>query len=318
MTGTVKPGLSVHRERILVAGDANVGKGFAVLSIANDAFNDEANHSDGKYRDQAPKFYILDTDDGMSPMLEPGAEFEHLYFDNGGNVYPFVVRNWMDAAMAWHTIMEAGKKGDWIVVDPINRLYEFTQSAIADLKNIDIAQETVSRQLRNQGFGAFDGNTWNAVTRLFTTIFGDGAFEMKPHFLATCHIRDNVDNRMKRDRLVMFDEVGFEPTVPPKVPGAMDTIVFLWAHRQIPRNPNGRRIDGVSAKTVRYLEAVKNRGLWIHERRVMDRDFYPLLLDMRKSAAKVSENVTDETEAAAIEAEIREEGTMPENPVTLT
>ena len=239
-----------------------------------------------------PKFWVLDCDDTCPTFLEDGAEFAHLYYQNGGNVYPYPAGDWMEAITGFHAICKKESVGDWIILDPGNRLYEFAQDHYAELHHFDKDQREYERHEDGKGFGAFEGVEWNAIKRMLWSILRRAAFQAKSHLIITAHIDDITEYYAKRAQKTLYSQIGLAPKGPKEISGMMNSIVFLWAARV-------KDADNKGASTIRKMTIVKDRGGPVYKTLVYDKDFYPSLLKQRLKAAKdLDRNVTDPKEVA--------------------
>jgi len=164
---TIRPRLRPIRERIQLCGDANSGKTYAYLRLARKKLEDA--RTNGR---EPEKFFVVDTDDTMPAFLNEGCEFSDLYYENGGNVYPYPAFSWDEAGATIGTICREAKEGDWVIVDVINRLYDQAQRRVAEQKGIVVTDAAFARGLNHSGFGAFGADEWNLVTLIFNATVG--------------------------------------------------------------------------------------------------------------------------------------------------
>ncbi len=307
-TGKVRPRLKTPKERIIVAGDVYCGKSYLYMRMAEKAFQED------KDKDTKRKFFYLDLDDTTPTFMGEDCEFEHLYCENGGNVYPFPSESWSDSAKAYRQIVDDGVEGDWLNIDTIGRLYEQSQAKTAMDLGINIDDAAYERGKANQGFGAFDGNQWNLVGRVLGAILNHAVYQSKINLMLTAHLRDVVEARAKRENLTMYQQIGFEPIGPPRMHGMMRTIVFLWANRVVSKEGN----KVVSSRIARHLTVVKDRGGPMYMDTEYDQDGWETLKQVRResSVAKRAAMNVGGTEAATLEtvdmAERKIDGDGPE------
>lgn len=288
----VQFGVRRQRERIQIVGDFNSGKTFAVLQEADREFRENGPN--------AAKFFWIDMDDTMSSYLNEECDFEHLNFENGGNVYPVFAGDWDHYAAAVKLVRSMAKDGDWVVQDTIGRAYEYAQEKIAIKKGLNIDDAVVNRGLAKKGFGAFDGDTWNLVNRTFEAALKPLLFQTGLNLVFISHVGDLQDGREKRQVLTMFDQVGLKPRGAPKIPGMANTVVFLWLVRKIRRDENKKRID---AQTVHMMTIVKDHGKFAYAEEPYGHDFFAQLRKIRKervSRRKEQIEVTDRDQARDI------------------
>jgi len=277
-TGSVASKLRPKKERIVVGGDVYVGKSYFYMRMAHIEWQRGQDEPDYDPK----KFYILDLDDTTSTFMSEDEEFEHLYHENGGNVYPFPAFEWSETAKAYRQIIDLTEQGDWVVIDTIGRLYEQAQAKTAKDLGINIDDVAYERTKNQQGFGAFDGNQWNLVGRVLGTILNHAVYQGKAHLMLTAHLRDVVEMRAKRENLTMYQQIGFEPIGPPRMHGMVRSFVFLWANRLVKKDKG--RI--VSSRIARHITVTKDRGSQIFEDREYTTDGWETLRAIRKDSTK--------------------------------
>lgn len=295
------PSLRPARVKMQIAGDSNSGKTFAYLMKAQTELV--------KAREagvEPPYFFVIDTDDTLPVFLNTGYEFEHLYVENGGNVVPCPAFDWASFASAVRYAQSNAKMDDWIVVDVINRAYDYAQEFIAQKYNLVLEDEIAERSGlgggKRLGFGAFDADKWQLVTLTFEAVIKPIIQSQKTHSIFVSHITDMQSDagREKREPMVLFDQLGVKPRGAPKIPGLVNTIVFLWNVRAIQKNERGQR---VKAETVRNLTIVKDRGNVVYWSDVYDKDLFAKLDEIRAKQRGRNTNITAPAEVqASIEA----------------
>lgn len=306
----IRPVLNPKREKILLVGDTVSGKSYAYMRLAKSEF-DNAQESSR----QPKRFFILDTDDTMPSFLNDGDEFDYLYSGNGGNVYPYPSANWDELRDAYATIRAQAEPGDWIVFDLASRVYDMAMGLVAKIKGLDLSNVTLQRAMDGKGFGAFDASAWNLVTTTFESVIKDAMLMTRSNILCLQHITEIIDvpgREGKREQMLLFDSIGLKPKGAPTIAGMADTVMMLWAIRQINR---GERNVRLNARTVRSLAVLKDRGRDMFLRADYDRDAFTMLNELRASTMRGSStNVTDPTEATKLKAD--SDATM--NPPDLT
>lgn len=282
------PSLNAARERILLAGDTNSGKTYAYYKIAE-------SHPDAT-------FFVIDTDDTAPTFMAPGYSFEHLYFENGGNIKPFYAPDWKMIARVGNHIIQNAKPGDWIIVDLVSSAYSFAQEFIAGIKGLNLDDEMVKRMgvvpgTKRLGFGAFDGDTWGLVSRTFEATMRPLINNPKCNFIGLAHVTDmqTTAGRETREPILLFDQLGMKPTGVGKTLKMVNTCVVLWSYR--PLNE-----DKQSGEIVRQMTVVKDRDKACYYSRPYD-EFLPDLQTFRKTISH-TRNVTDEEQAAKIREEV--------------
>ena len=296
--GMIRPGLNAPREKILLAGDTNSGKSFAYVQEAERCFIKEADLEPEK----RTKFYMIDTDDTAPKYFAEGRSYAHLYFENGGNVYPFYVDSWPTFARAANYITREAKRGDWIIVDLASSAYAMAQEFIANLKGLNLDDEVVKRMsawspgARKQGFGAFDGDTWGLVSRTYEA-------SMRPlvnnsrgaHFVGLAHVTDmqTEAKRETREPILLFDQLGMKPSGVGKLTKLVDTAIVLWSAR--PMNEDGKSSSPV---IVRNMTLVKDRDEACHYTRPFTDCFVDLKV-FRRTITKTA-NIVDPVAAEQI------------------
>ena len=287
--GLIRPGLNSPKERILLAGDTNSGKSYAYMQIA-----------DRHFRAGLPtKFWILDTGDTAPIFLAPGYEFEHLYFANGGNCYPFFTGDWPTLVKAANHIVQNSAKDDWVILDLASDAYSLAQQYIAEVKGLNLNDE-VARRLglapnsKKLGFGAFDSDTWQLVTRTYEATLRPLVNSPKLNFIGLAHVTDMMTKagRETREPILLFDQLGMKPTGVGKLVKWANSCVVLWSVRPLDSDKNS------SPKISRYMTVVKDRSEACHYSQIFS-EFYEDFKTYRRTVAKTA-NVTDATEAAAM------------------
>lgn len=285
--GTISPSLNTPKERILLAGDTNSGKSYAYMQIAR------------RLKDRGKRMWVIDTDDTAPTFLAPGYEFEDLYFENGGNVYPFYAPDWPTLVKAANYVVQHGAEGDWVVIDLASSAYALAQQYIADLKGLNLNDE-VARRLgalpgqKKQGFGAFDADTWALVTRTYEATMRPLVNSPKLNFLGLAHVTEmqTKAGRETREPILLFDQLGLKPTGVGKLVKMVNTCAVLWSVRPLDENKNS------SPKISRLMTVVKDRGEACYYTQPFS-EFYEDLKTYRRSVAKTV-NVTDPEEAAKL------------------
>jgi hypothetical protein len=296
-----RPSLREKRERILLMADPNAGKSYVYMRMAAIEYAKESNWADeGDTRKYTgPRFWVFDFDDTAPTFMEDGEEFDYLYFERGGNVYPFPCDDWEMTVMGFNYMRSYWRRGDYIVFDVINRLYEMSQELIAGVSGVNIDEQTVARIMRGRGFGAFEPNQWNAVARSFLSVYK--RCEDSPcHILALSHMTEIVRARDKRTILSQFDQLGMRPQAPKQAIQDANTIIALWVMRDI----EDKRKANSSATTVRYMTVLKDRGKPCYYTKPYDFDMYEQLKRERLNPANKGINITDPNEVARIEANV--------------
>ena len=104
----------VSREFILIGGRDGVGKTTSVITLAK--YVEEI-------VDPKAKFYIIDTENGVRKILRAfGAQAPK-------NIIYYQVQNMMEAIEALDDLDSTLKPGDWIAVESMARLWEYSQDA---------------------------------------------------------------------------------------------------------------------------------------------------------------------------------------------
>lgn len=299
----VQFGVRAARERIQLVGDSNSGKTYGYMQIAED-------HPESR-------FFVIDTDDTMSSFLNPGFEFPHLSFENGGNVYPVFAGDWDQFAAAVRLILSQAKDGDWVIVDTIGRVYDYAQMKIARARGLNVDDMTIQRGLAKKGFGAFDGDTWSLVTRTFEAGVQQLLFRAGLNLIFVSHVTDMQSDREKRTVLTQFDQLGIKPRGAPRIPTMVDTIIFLWLVRKITKDgETGKR---VSARTARMMTIVKDRGKVSYAEEPYGDNFYEQLKQIRSEKITRREvQIRDTDEAQTLADEVRNEINTPDPDDALT
>lgn len=286
---------------MLLGGDTVAGKSYAWLRRCKQDYDRTVNTGQ-----RMPVWFVLDTDDSMPSALGEGEEFEQLYYEVGGPIKPYPAFNWDDSAAAVGTILKEAQRGDWIVVDLVNRLYDQAQGKIAKLRGKSLVNEKVDRSLRKQGFGAFNSDDWGMVTQIFDNVIDQLMYQTEANLIFVSHITDvvNAKNRAeKREVMVLFDQLGMKTRGAPKLPGMVDTIVVLWAVKKFIKDDRGKVLD---AKIVRYATTLKDRGREAYSEDIFGQDFFDVFYESRRRRNNPTTTVLDPDEAAALTQEARE------------
>jgi hypothetical protein len=273
-----QPQLIAPREKMLVCGDSYAGKSYTWAQIAERMFLEDK----GKPQAQRRSVFVIDTDLTTPKFLGPGFEFEHLYFGNGGNVYPYPATTYAESASAVAGIMAKQRRDDWIAVDVVNRWNDQVRETVAHQKGFEREDKAVERLQKQQGFGEFDNSGWTLVGIAHDSLVGRLIFRCEAHLLLLSHLTDYVDIREKRDLMLLFDQVGVKPQARPSVYKAVDTVVVLWARVLVPRNERGARLTTERARIQRVIQVIKDRGEPYAIRDEFDKDFYTKLQEIRK------------------------------------
>lgn len=300
--GLLAPRLNQPRERILLAGDTNSGKTYAYFAIAQDHFE----------RETGAKFWLIDTDDTAPTYLADGYSFSHLYFENGGNVYPFFAPDWQTVARAGNTIISQATAGDWIIVDLASSAYAYAQEMIANLKGLNLDDEVVRRMgvtpgTRRLGFGAFDGDTWGLVTRTYEATMRPLINNPRTNFIGLSHVTDmqTTAGRETREPILLFDQLGMKPSGIGKLAKMVNTIAVLWSVRPLDQEKR-------SGEIARKMTVVKDRDQACHYTQTFTA-FYPDLINFRKTVTK-TRNITDPDEVEALTQAAKELLRGPDTP----
>lgn len=299
------PKLRKKRERILLAGDSTVGKSYLLFQMAEAEY--QKHKADPDY--VMARFFLLDLDDTAPAYLdEDEGDFRHLYFENGGNVYPYYVPEFEAIAGAVQDILVNQKptRRDWIFLDPADRFYEQTQEVVGRMPeiNVDVAQAAVERAVKRQGFGAFQGEQWNIVSRVHDSILASLTQNTDANLMFITHLTDYVDVREKRQAMVLFDNVGVKPKGRPTLPEVFETVIVMWAVQHIPRDEKGNRMRGVKSYIERFIYIAKDRGRPFGVTYSMGPAFWESLKDARRANLMPSTIETPEQRHALIEAGI--------------
>jgi hypothetical protein len=284
-----QPHLLDPRESILLCGDSFAGKSFAWAMIAQRLYDEDAE----KPADKRRKVFVIDTDNTTAKFLGPGYEFAHLYYQNGGNVYPFPATNYDESAGAVSYIMKNHKQNDWVAVDVVSRWNDQTRQFIGARKGIVVEDARVERGIRGLGFGEFDPNTWNLVNITHDTLLGRLVYSCKANLLLLTHITDYVDTRENREVMVLFDQVGVKPEGRKTIYKLVDTVIFIWSQRFIQRDERNRR-RSTGHYTRRRLSVVKDRGEPYNISEDYDKFFLDKLQEIRASGVRPENVVGDE------------------------
>ena len=104
---------TTRRERLLIFGSFKTGKSALWADLAQHYYESNSKN----------KFYVIDTDFGAAKLLDEG--YEHLEESGLVTVYnPLDFREILDASKE---IYRSAKRGDWIVIDMLNYLWEEAQ-----------------------------------------------------------------------------------------------------------------------------------------------------------------------------------------------
>lgn len=298
----VRPQLRKKREKILLLGDTTSGKSYAYMRKAK--WELESAHAQGR---SPKKFYVIDTDDTLPSFLNEGDEFEDLYYGNGGNVYPYPAHTWEEVRDTYATIRPMLEEGDWLIFDLASRIYDLAIGMVAKIKGMDVSDSTIQRAMDGKGFGAFDGATWNLVTNTFESVIKDALLNTQANVVCLQHITEIIDvagREGKREQMLLFDAIGLKPQGAPRLAGLVDTIIMIWAIRQITRGEGGKRVN---AKTVRTFALLKDRGKDLFLKMDYDRDAFDALTEARRAYNREqSNNIVDTSEADRIRRETTE------------
>lgn len=298
-----RPRLLAPREKIHLLGDTVAGKSFAYVQEASDTQQAalEANIDPAHY-------WVVDTDDTMSKFIWPGYAFEHLSFTrDNGNMYPFPCFTLSDVRQAIKTIIDDADvpRGDWAVVDVVQRVYEYAQRHVALSSGKDLDDEWMARTNRGAGFGAFEGGDWNIVRRAFEACVYRLFDHWRGNVLLVQHIKPivahfdkpNDPKTKRREMMTLFGELGYKPDGAPNLVTAMDTVIVVWAVRE----PQG--ITG-ELKVVRKFRVLKDRGEGEQSPdMIFGRDLFQSFYRWRRTSSPVI-TVEDAEEAAEIEARV--------------
>ena len=150
------------RERILIYGSFKTGKSFNWLDIAR-AYHEAGNTG---------KFYVIDTDFGAEKLLGEG--YDYLLDDGMVKVYnPVDFREILDASKE---IYRTAKRGDWIVIDMLNYLWEEAQEFYIrnvfgeDPENyfLQMRKEVTEKKGKDsRSFGGQEGTDWGFITKIY-------------------------------------------------------------------------------------------------------------------------------------------------------
>lgn len=243
-----------------------------------------------------PKYLVLDTDDTTPAFMGEGAEFEHLYYENGGNVYPWPAFDFQASRKAIAGILKMARRGDWIIIDLISRFYDQARDYIGELKQIDRNDEAIKRSLENKGFGEGDVGFWNLVSISHDSVTNGFLLndDVQANVLALAHTTDVVVEREKREVTVMFDDVGIKPKGRPTNAAAMHTVIILWSRKVIAKAAGGNKRVPENDRMERFMDIVKDRGAPWGNRINYDMDFYPALQQARRTLKPVQNIQRDE------------------------
>lgn len=269
-TSGKKIGPSVRQplERILLAGDSYSGKSFAYFSLADHLRNEAL-----KNEQRVPNFYIIDTNDTAPKMIGPGGEFEHLNFEDGGNVFPYPVFGWEDYIGSMRDIRDRLQMGDWIVVDLGSDLYKLIQQFLAKSQGKVLSDEVFNKQKGK--IAGFESSDWNIITSTFEPEINAILNNRLANSIIVTHLADMIDvpGRNRRETMLFFDHVGIKPSGPQMFYQKPDTVIFLYAIR--PKT-------GDTRSTYRQMQILKDRGLPQGERMLYDRLFFVQLQEYRE------------------------------------
>lgn len=298
---TVRPILRARRERMLLGGDTVAGKTYAWLRRCKQDYDRTIGTSQ-----RMPTWFVLDTDDSMPSALGEGEEFEQLYYERGGPIRPYPAFTWDESAAAVGTILKEAQRGDWIVIDLSNRLYDQAQNKVAQIRGKSLVNEKIDRAIRKQGFGAFNSDDWGMVTQIFDNVIDQLMYQTEANLIFVSHITDvvNAKNRAeKREVMVLFDQLGMKTRGAPKLPGTVDTIVILWAVKRFMKDDGGRV---VGSQIARHATTLKDRGREAYSDDIYGQDFFDVFYEARRRRNNHSTTILDPVEAAALTQEARD------------
>ena len=285
---TLMPMLGVDRERILICGDSWAGKSFAWLQIAQRMFEEDKERSIAQRR----KVFVVDTGNAAVKFLGDGREFDHLYFRNDGNVYPFTANTYKEYGGSVRYILENARGTDWVALDTIGQLNEYAQHEVAKIKSAQLADIRVSKD----SFGGFEPSEWNMVKRFHDSIINALDTECKSHLLFLAHIAPYIEFHAKKKPIVlaMFDEVGMKPDARESVYKLADTVLFVWT----------RTVTVQSGKNYkkRSIFVLKDRGEPYDIEDIYDMNVIEKLIEIRGKSIRPT-NATPEIIAAIKEQE---------------
>ena len=283
-----KPGLRPKREKILLCGESLAGKSWAWVQIAQEMFEQD----ESRPKAQRRRLFLIDTEDSAQKFLGEDEAFEHLYFENDGNVYPYPSPTFGDSASAVHTVLQqANRPSDWVVIDVVNRWNEQAQQFVAMSQNGDLDNLWWARALEGKGFGAFDTNKWNSAKRAHDALLTPLIYQCPANVLFLTHINQYVAFREKTPIRSIFDWVDAKPEARDSVSKLADTIIFVWGQPVTVNEQTGQTIIH------RQLCVAKDRSQPYAILEDYDMNFLTKLREIR-AAGKMPENATPEIIAA--------------------
>ena len=153
---------TTRRERILVYGSFKTGKTFNWIDIA------ELYHQ----TETPGTFYVIDTDFGVSKMLDEG--YEHL--EESGRLKVYTPLEFAEILDASKEIYRSAKKGDWIVIDMLNYLWGEAQDYYIrnvfgeDPSNyfLQMRKEVKAKGNKDaRAYGGQEGTDWGFITKIY-------------------------------------------------------------------------------------------------------------------------------------------------------
>ena len=284
-----KPGLRPRREKILLCGESLAGKSWAWAQIAQEMFDHDKDRTPGQRR----RLFLIDTDDTAQKFLGPDEPFEHLYFDNGGNIFPVSASTFPESASAIHYVLQqANRPTDWVVVDVVNRWNDQAQEMVATQQNKQLDDLWWQRSLEGAGFGAFNPNQWNAAKRAHDALLQPLIYQCPSNILLLTHIAQYVEFREKSPVRSMFDTIKAKPEARDSVSKLVDTITFVWSEPV--------KVNDNESYMRRRIYVAKDRSQPYNILEDYDKNFLTKMKEIR-AIGKMPENATPEI-IAAVEA----------------
>lgn len=235
-----------RRERILYMGPFGCGKTTSWLNIAKWS---QATGSPAR-------FYVIDTDNALEAMLEPGTQYAELDYRVGGNVEWVSAYEWPEYEAALKVFGPRATHDDWFIIDFVSPAWEAVQNFyVSEIFKADSADFFLEARKNMKGGNPLDGwKDWQYINRLYKGWINNYLHKIAGHKFLTAQadvIRETDDKGLR----AVFGAHGVRPKGQKELGHQTHTVILGSVSAR----------SGVSMTTVKDRERPKANDLVVNE-----------------------------------------------------
>lgn len=191
-----------RRERILDMGSFGSGKTSAWLNIARWSADTGS----------PAQFYVLDTDNALEAFFEPGTQFAHLDYRQGGNVHWTTAFEWPEYEVWIDDVASKPGPDDWMIIDFVSTAWDAVQNYyVAEVFKQEVADFFMEFRRNQQAGNPLDGwKDWQYINKLYKGWMNKVLHKAGGHKFLTAQVKPVMESDDRALR-AMFGGHGVRP-----------------------------------------------------------------------------------------------------------